>query len=163
MEHHTSAASAVMAQQHQGMTGLHIFTAAFHCLPKRSEERESEPLHTRRQPQSFPLRCVCSKSVSLQKKNIPTNSVSITEAWEEAKTHCKPCGCSLRNEHFGRGLHHSACSLAGLCSTFSFYGAGMGLQQRGMQGPCRRPWSATPQKDLISSSTTLAVTLVWFP
>lgn len=71
MEHHTSAASAVMAQQQQGMTGLHIFTAAFHCLPKRSEEMESEPLHTRRQPQSFPLRCVCSKSVSLQKKKHP--------------------------------------------------------------------------------------------
>lgn len=45
------------------------FHSSISLPSKRSKERESEPLHTRRQPQSFPLRCVYSKSVSLQKKH----------------------------------------------------------------------------------------------
>lgn len=36
------------------------------------------------------------------------------------------------------GLHHSAPSPASLCSTLSFYGAGMGFQQGGMWDPCRK-------------------------
>lgn len=47
------------------------FYSSISLASKRSKERDSEPLHTRRQPQSFPLRCVCWKSVSLQKKKTP--------------------------------------------------------------------------------------------
>lgn len=50
----------------------------------------------------------------------------------------------LRSKPFGSGLHHSARGRTGLCSTFSFYGAGTAFQQRGMQEPGRKALMRPP-------------------
>lgn len=111
------------------------------CFPRSitplcSKEREPGPWNTSRQAESFPRRRVYPKKPQWPcRKAAPAGSERpLRELGRE------PNPTTALSEHsLWWGLHHSAPSPAGLCSTFSFYGAGTGLQHGGMWDPCRKP------------------------